>query len=162
MERYSDIPFPAYRYIPFQGMPHPRNDPQGHSFGQEETYLPGFDPRDWMSCAPYLYGIDLFNHGYWWEAHEAWESVWLAAGPKTGTGIFVQGLIQIAAAQLKRYSGERRGAALLTHEGTVKIQTAGQRFLGIDTVRLAADALEALDSAPTGFPVILLTREPGR
>mgnify|MGYP001399614021 CR=1 FL=1 len=22
------------------------------------------------------YGVDLFNYGYWWEAHEAWEGLW--------------------------------------------------------------------------------------
>ncbi|MER9586456.1 DUF309 domain-containing protein [Mesorhizobium sp. M0276] len=26
-------------------------------------------------------GIDLFNHGYYLEAHEAWEPLWHAAKP---------------------------------------------------------------------------------
>ncbi|TGQ49534.1 DUF309 domain-containing protein, partial [Mesorhizobium sp. M1C.F.Ca.ET.210.01.1.1] len=27
----------------------------------------------------FRWGIDLFNHGYYWEAHEAWEPLWHAA-----------------------------------------------------------------------------------
>ncbi len=27
----------------------------------------------------FLWGLDLFNHGYYWEAHEAWEGLWQVA-----------------------------------------------------------------------------------
>ena len=83
LPRYTQRPFPSYRYLPYQSgatLPHPHNDPAGHSYHAEEEYLPPFTPEDWRSCELYLYGIDLFNHGYWWEAHEALEDVWLAAG----------------------------------------------------------------------------------
>lgn len=143
--RYTQIPFPAYRYIPFQGMPHPRNDPDGHSYNQEEDYLADFDSNDWATCTPYLYGFDLFNYGYWWEAHEAWEAVWLAAGRKTETGIFVQGLIQIAAGQLKRFMDEERGAELLTSDGATKLETFTGIFMGIDAADLAARARATLE-----------------
>ena len=63
-------------------MPHPRNDPDGHSYDEEEEYLPHFTAEEWRDCEHYLYGVDLFNQGYWWEAHEAWEAVWLAAGQR--------------------------------------------------------------------------------
>ncbi|MCF6180357.1 MAG: DUF309 domain-containing protein, partial [Geopsychrobacter sp.] len=95
LKRYTERPFPAYRYLPFQpGMAHPRNDPGGHSYAEEEEYLPPFAIADWPDCVSYLYAVDLFNHGYWWEAHEAWEAVWLAAGQTSEGGRFVQGLIQ--------------------------------------------------------------------
>ncbi len=35
---------------------------------------------DWLRCRDYLRGIDLFNHGYYWEAHEVWEGLWHTAG----------------------------------------------------------------------------------
>ena len=38
------------------------------------------DPEQWHLCRPYLYGIDLFNDGYYWEAHEVWEGLWHACG----------------------------------------------------------------------------------
>lgn len=156
--RYTTLAFPTYRYIPFQNMPHPRNDPAGHSYGQEEDYLPEFKPEDWSNCTPYLYGIDLFNYGFWWEAHEAWESVWMAAGRKSRTGIFVQGLIQIAAAQLKRFMKEQRGAEILTNDGCEKLLVAEPLFLGIDVKALTEEVQHLLETDSTDFPIICLKR----
>jgi predicted metal-dependent hydrolase len=155
--RYTTSPFPRYRYLPFvAGIPHPRRDPDGHSYGQEDEYLPHFDASAWQTCEPYLYGVDLFNSGYWWEAHEAWETVWLAAGPETPTGQFVQGLIQIAAAQLKRVTKERRGAVQLTASGIGKLSGGGEQFLGIDVAELRGAAQRCLEEDAGEFPQILL------
>lgn len=158
--RYTRRPFPPYRYLPFQGAasrPHPRNDPQGHSYDADEEYLPHFTPDDWPSCEPFLYGIDLFNHGYWWEAHEAWETVWLAAGGReTRCGRFVQGLIQLAAAQLKREIGSPGGAQSLTAAACNKLSEAQDHFLGIDAATLVAAAQHCLREDRGEFPHIIL------
>lgn len=94
--------------------------------------LPPFDPHEWRACDEYLYGIDLFNHGYWWEAHEALEAVWVAAGRRTDTGRFIKGLIQIAAAHLKWLLGSREAARRKATAGLEKMSGAGGIFLGID------------------------------
>lgn len=154
--RHTNLAFPPYRYIPFQNMPHPRNDPAGHSYGQEEDVLPEFKPEDWSYCTPYLYGVDLFNYGYWWEAHEAWESVWMAAGRKTLTGLFVQGLIQIAAAQLKRFMKEQRGAEILTRDGCEKLLLAEPLYLGIEVKKLSEEVQNLLETSSPEFPIIIL------
>jgi predicted metal-dependent hydrolase len=54
-------------------------------------------------------GIDLFNRGDYWEAHEAWEQEWMPdrKGPDAG---FYKGLIQVAAGCLHYTRGNRRGA----------------------------------------------------
>ena len=54
-------------------------------------------------------GIDLFNRGLYWEAHEAWESDWIVdrRGPDAG---FYKGLIQVAAGCLHYRRHNRRGA----------------------------------------------------
>lgn len=54
-------------------------------------------------------GIDLFNAGRYWEAHEAWEEAWTPDrhGPDRG---FYKGLIQIAAGCLHYRRRNRRGA----------------------------------------------------
>ena len=83
-QRYSSLPFPSYRFVPGRA-PHPTRDPDGHSFGKQPEPLPTFQAGEWRSCIPYLYGIDLFNHEYWWEAHESLEAVWVAAGRDTQT-----------------------------------------------------------------------------
>ena len=97
LPRYTDRPFPTYRFVPGQS-PHPRRDPQGHSYGQPEPTPPLFTPEEWWDSEWYLYGIDLYNHGYWWECHEVFEGLWHAVGPDSPQGQFLQALIQVAAA----------------------------------------------------------------
>lgn len=158
--RYSQHPFPPYRFLPFRNdptRPHPRNDPAGHSFHTQEEFLPSFDPDDWRNCEPYLYGIDLFNHGYFWEAHEAWEAVWLAAGQQaTLPGRIVQGLIQLAAAQLKRVIDNPRGARRLTDAGCAKLSEVDGVYFGIHLPRFVRDARRCLEEERGEFPQIEL------
>jgi predicted metal-dependent hydrolase len=54
-------------------------------------------------------GIDLFNKGHYWEAHEVWEQEWFPdrKGPDSG---FYKGLIQVAAGCLHYTRHNRRGA----------------------------------------------------
>src|SRR6059058_1095489 len=92
-----DEPFPAYAYIPGR-LPHPTADPAGHSYGIELVAPGKVEPEKWRECRPYLYGIDLFNAGFYWESHVAWESVWMACGRKGITADFMKGLIKLAAA----------------------------------------------------------------
>jgi predicted metal-dependent hydrolase len=158
--RYTRRPLPPYRFLPFQGsatLPHPRNDPKGHSYHADEEYLPGFAPADWPCCETYLYGIDLFNHGYWWEAHEALEAVWLAAGGReTDCGLFVQGLIQLAAAQLKRVIGSPGAAQSLTAAACDKLALVEGVYLGIAVATLIAEAQRCLREERGEFPRIIL------
>src|SRR5262249_8174574 len=119
--RYSQRTFPRYRYVP-NVHPHPIIDPKGHSYKKEEekpVYLP---PEKWKQNDLYLFGIDLFNNGYWWEAHEAWESVWLTTQKHDLEGQFLQGLIQFSAALLKLYGGSPRGFGNLLTESSKRLQ----------------------------------------
>ena len=133
--RYTDRPFPAYRYVPGKA-PHPTRDPEGHSYNKPVEKPAVFKTGHWQSCNEYLYGIDLFNHGYWWEAHEALESVWVAAGRQTETGLFIQGLIQIAVAHLKKFQGFHDVAKRMATEGLEKMKRINGIFLGIDVAAL--------------------------
>jgi uncharacterized protein len=56
-----------------------------------------------------LRGIELFNSGLYWEAHEVWEQEWTPDrnGPNSG---FYKGLIQVAAGCLHYTRRNRRGA----------------------------------------------------
>jgi uncharacterized protein len=56
-----------------------------------------------------LRGIELFNAGLYWEAHEVWEEEWTPdrKGPDSG---FYKGLIQVAAGCLHYTRRNRRGA----------------------------------------------------
>ena len=160
MTRYTTRPFPRYRYIPGRS-PHPVRDPDGHSFGHGPAPLEAFAAEDWPSCVEYLYGIDLFNNRYWWEAHESLEQCWVAAGRTTETGLFLQGLIQIAVACLKFEQGFTDVAQRMAADGLAKFPPGRERMLGISTLELRRDIHGHLrEGAPT--PEIRLAGVPGQ
>ena len=153
--RYSPQPFPAHRYFPGQ-TPHPTRDPGGHSYGHfpPHTVAP-LDPAAWASCGEYLYGIDLFNESDYWEAHEAFEGLWVAAGRRTAPGLALQGLIQIAVVQLKWRQGHTHAAHTLTDEGFAKLPATGT-WLGIDNDRLHEEIDDCLAGRSRRTPIIEL------
>ena len=136
--RYTEIPFPSYRFVPGKA-PHPTRDPDGHSYNKPPEQLESFKSEDWQSCEEYLYGIDLFNHEYWWEAHEALEAVWVAAGRRTETGLFIQGLIQIAVAYLKWFQGFYDTAKQMAAAGLEKMKPIKGTYMGIEVEVFRAD-----------------------
>ena len=93
-------PLPPYSYVPGLA-PHPISDPRGHSFGAAHSPVQPLLESSHTTNANYSYAIDLFNHGYYWEAHEEWEHLWHAAGRKGPAGDFLKGLIKLAAAGVK-------------------------------------------------------------
>ena len=135
-----EVPFPHYRHLPGE-TPHPHRDPQGHRFRCPfDGGVP--DGVNWCGNKAYLLGVDLYNHGFWWEAHEQWELLWQGAGPRTAAGLFLQGLIQLAAAAIKQHQGNERGFRLLSGQGLQKLEEVsdrcGTRFMGLDIDRFAA------------------------
>lgn len=79
-------------------------------------------------------GADLYNNGYWWEAHEAWEVAWMETPPNSAVRHGLQALIQVANAHLKLHLGqvtavralvrdmEKRFDAALLHEPELEIE----------------------------------------
>ncbi len=156
MQRYSQLPFPAYRHR-LDETPHPTRHPQGHSYGATETPVAVFSTATWQNCQPYLYGIDLFNHGYYWEAHAAFEQVWLAVGRETVSGLFFQGLIQIAAGYLKLAAGEPDNAKTLVELGIEKLPHQDD-YCGLSLLPFARRVLSGLEDTRTP-PAIVLDRD---
>lgn len=134
--RYCDRPFPPYRYTP--GLhPHPTAHPQGHSYhppGLPSHPPPRISAASWGTCAEYLYGCDLYNHGYWWEAHEAWEDVWRGLEPGQLERSFLQGLIQTAACHLQWLLGRWAGVQRLLVSSEAHFAALGEHtwFFGLD------------------------------
>lgn len=106
--RYSDLPLPPYSYVPGHA-PHPVSNPRGHLHGAAHVPAPPLDPDTWRQSSAYLYAIDLFNHGFYWEAHEAWESLWHAAGRAGVVASWLKALIKLAAAAVKLREGNAAG-----------------------------------------------------
>ena len=119
-------PFPSYRHIP--GVtPHPIKDPAGHSYGSDESTRPQvLSPESWRTNEDYLYGVDLYNFAYWWEAHEAWEGLWHHA--EDDYRLFLQGLIQISAALIKHHMRMPRPVRTLSTAGSDKLREVFLKF----------------------------------
>jgi len=112
---------------------------------------PDLTTNDWRQCESYLYGIDLFNLGYWWECHEILEGLWHAAGRETATAHALQAVIQCAAAHLKFSGGVPRGAARLLDHSLRHAQWSDDCMLGLDLPQMVADThayLTVGDAAP--------------
>jgi predicted metal-dependent hydrolase len=151
--RYTSAPFPPYRYVPGQS-PHPRTDPRGHSYGRPEPRARPIDPDAWAASALYLRGVDLFNFAYWWESHEAFEALWRVAPPESATFALLQALIQIAASELKRFSGVERGARALGERAQARLARVPSPHLGLDVRALSAD-LDARLAGARALPLLL-------
>lgn len=133
-----EVAFPPYRHIP--GVtPHPIRDPLGHSYSieAEEVADALLTPEMWEQNKTYLYGVDLYNFAYWWEAHEAWEGLWHQA--EDTYRLFLQGLIQVSASLIKYHMRMLRPLRTLSTAGRGKlrqvvIENGDERvnYLGID------------------------------
>ncbi len=125
--RYSSARFPPYRYEPGRS-PHPRRDPTGHSYRKPE-------PRGDV----FLVGVDLFNAGFFWESHEAFEALWLRAREGSAEKLGYQGLVQIGASELKRVLGAAGPAKALGERAIEKLRGAPSPFHGLDVRGLEAE-----------------------
>lgn len=146
-----DRPLPPYAFLPGRD-PHPTRDPRGHSFGEQEreaVYLPA---DRWRENEDYLFGIDLYNEGYLWEAHEVWEGLWHRAKHDPHQADLLQGLIQCAAACLKIPMGQPRGLTSLTRLATEKLEgitrDVGPDYMGLDL----EDLVERMRAFATAEP----------
>ena len=107
-----------------------------------------------MVCDQFLFGVDLFNAGYWWECHEAMENLWHVAGRGSGAGHTLQAVILCATAHLKVIGGNLRGARLLFENAERQVFRAENNDLGLDLIGMLADT-GAFVTGDTSEPAFL-------
>ena len=93
----------------------------------------------------FLAGVEHFNALEFWEAHEAWEEIWLVA--ESDVEQFLQGLIQVAAAYHHMKRGTFRGAVRLFEAGLRRLSAFPQRYSGIDRTDVESAAREHREAA---------------
>jgi predicted metal-dependent hydrolase len=148
-----DEPLPPYAYVPGH-FPHPYSDPLGHSYQQPAPQPPPPDPARWADCRVYLQAVDLFNHGYYWEAHEAWEALWHACGRHGVLADFFKGLIQLAVSGVKIREGRPEGVrahaerAAQLFMDVVKAVPEEKGWMGLVPADLAVAAASIAASGP--------------
>jgi len=87
-------------------------------------------------------GVEHFNAGRFWHAHEDWEDLWKSlkgvAEQKLVDG--VQGLIQIAAMLLNHEREKIRGVTNLWSKASTKLEPVMDGLFGIDVASLYSDS----------------------
>ena len=102
----------------------------------QERYLETLLPDELLQ-----FGIRLYNAGYFWHAHEAWEQVWMDAPRELRA--FYQGLIQVTAAFVHLTKGEYPGTVRLLEAGIDKLAAYPGSFMGIELGKLVERARAA-------------------
>lgn len=101
-------------------------------------------------------GIILFNSGEFFKAHEVWEELWLAA--TESDKLFLQGMIQLAAAFHHHTRGNREGTKSLLEAGLNKLEKFPGEFRGVNLNALravASGSVAALAKGEIAAPNIL-------
>jgi hypothetical protein len=156
------------RYLPARPLP-------------SQAFLPGRTPRpaaaetvpgsieplsehSWASHAPYLWGVDLYNADFVWEAHEAWESIWRETPDGSSPRLFLQGLIQCAAASVKSALADGEAVTRIASRALDRLtrvqQQQGPNYLGVELAPFIAAFQHFAMTQPLRFsarPRLLLT-----
>jgi hypothetical protein len=113
-------PLPAHKYIPGETARHP----EGAFEAIRALALLPTETATAHENPPWIYGLRLIAAGYYWEAHEVWEPVWLNAHPNSAERFMCQSVIQLANAALKRDMGKLKAAERLCSLADGLIQSA--------------------------------------
>ena len=129
----------------------------------EVAFVP---PEGWAASSDYLYGCDLYNHAYWWEAHEAWEGLWQLTDKGGAQGRFLQGIIQVSACHLKRLVGHENGVKRLYQTSLEYLRSVteaigSREYMGLDVADFIR-GFEAYYHAGRGRPVTAFEHDPRR
>jgi len=158
IHRVPDTPFPPYRFVPGLN-PHPFRHPDGHMYTDgsapsEEDWDPTLS---WEQDPAWLRGMDLFDHRFYWEAHEAWEATWHSVPREDPFSELLQGLIQASAFLLKMHLDHCGAAERLREASLAKLRSVlaleGSPWRGVNLARL----VDEIEQYATGCPWPLLS-----
>jgi predicted metal-dependent hydrolase len=111
-----------------------------------------------VAGAEHLAGVRLFDEGRYWDAHEAWERVWVRLPKGSDERRFYQGLIQLAAALLHRERARRspyaaaRAALRCYRSGMQKLEGLPDVYHDVDLAALRREAAACFEPVEAGAP----------
>lgn len=80
--------------------------------------------------------VSLFNRGSWYAAHDGFEELWHETDAPLRS--VLQGILQIAVAQLHLERGNHHGATVLMGEGLGRLRQSDPGALGLNIAELIA------------------------
>lgn len=136
----TDLQLPDYAYVPGHNQRHSED-----AFDAlRETALHGQNAAQLATCEAFRAGLQFFHSGYYWEAHEVLEPVWMVLPEGCVERRFVQGLIQLANGCLKLRMGRPKAALRLVGQARGLVPSEAKTIMTLDVqdVHRWIDALE--------------------
>ncbi len=131
---------PNYAYIPGQNERHPED-----AFDElRRTAVQGQTADQLAQCEAFQAGLRFLDAGYYWEAHEVLEPVWMVLPQDSMERRFVQGLIQLANGCLKVRMNKPKAALRLVEQARdlVPVGDTSMMMLEMQVVHGWIDELE--------------------
>ena len=100
-------------------------------------------------------GLRLYQAAEFFQAHEAWESVWLDAQSQDKT--FLQALIQVTAAFHHLQRNNTLGASRLLQAALRRLESYPECFAGLPVTMLRQDIHQRLQALEAGAAAIEIT-----
>lgn len=107
------------------------------------------------------WAVHLFQHGYYWEAHEAWEQLWISLGRRGELADAVKGMIKLAACGVKMLECNLVGATRHANRALQLLPRDTPQLFGLNVSKaicvaegFLADPIN-LSAASDGHPVVL-------
>ena len=146
------ISLPPYTYVPGASGRTRRALRQGTCLVLCTSPAESIEDGRWEASAALPRGVELFNAGYYWEAHEAWEPLWHAHGRRGVIADVLRALIKLAAAGVKVLEGRPDGVR--THASRAAAlfaqarEEAGSCLLGLNLDEWVDRASSLANSPP--------------
>lgn len=99
----------------------------------------------------FLYGVESFNQGAYFDAHDQWEKCWIAEGRPTEG--FFKGLIQASVAMHHLSKGNYAGAQKLLTRSRECLSRCRPSRLGLDVDDLLDQMTACMDPSAVNSPV---------
>lgn len=140
--------WPGHAYVPGRSDRHV----EGAFDTLRDTAAPGMSIEALFRSAAFRQGRRYYDAGFYWEAHEVWEPVWLALPEGTDERVLVQAMIQLANGWLKLRMNRPKAAARLAAIVESLLREVGDRtdraelreWIETESQRLKASAESAL------------------
>ena len=139
--------WPGHAYLP--GIT-PRH-PEGLFDALRDTVSEGMSAEELENSDAWLSGQGYYRAGFFWEAHEVWEPVWMALPPKSVERLVAQAAIQLANAGLKLRMEKPKAALRLCDEVEAFVFGLKGETLGL-SMQWFADQVDEIRKEAGGEP----------
>jgi len=142
--------FPPYAFVP-GSHPHPEKA-GGHMEGEKVQVSKPLDPQDIYASKDFLFALDLYNFGYYWESHVYLEALWNCSQRKGPVADFLKALIKLCAAGVNVKTKEESGVKGHAQRAKDLFLELGQNvhdnhFAGFSLLNLISHAEDILENS---------------